>query len=64
MVFALAIGLTSPTVSFACWFTGENTYECCMVCCQDAEACGDHLSGLGGGMQIQLVLHGKSSLLF
>ena len=46
IVFALAVGLTSPHVSFACWFTGaENTVECCTVCCQDAEVCQDYLSG-------------------
>lgn len=47
IVFAVAIGLTSPHVSFACWFTGENTYECCTVCCQDADVCQGYLSGDG-----------------
>jgi len=46
IVFLLAIGLTSPEGSFACWFTGqENTYECCTVCCQDQQACQQFLSG-------------------
>ena len=46
MIFALAIGLTSPTLSFACWFTGAaNQTECCFVCCQDDQACQQYLSG-------------------
>ena len=46
IVFAIAIGLTSPTLSFACWFTGPaNQTECCFVCCQDDQACQQYLSG-------------------
>ena len=46
MIFALAIGLTSPTLSFACWFTGAaNQTECCSVCCEDQQACQQFLSG-------------------
>ena len=46
IVFALAIGLTSPHVSYACWFTGAaNQTECCFVCCPNEQACQQHLSG-------------------
>jgi len=47
VVLSCAVSLASPQLSFACWFTGENTYECCMVCCQDSETCQDYLSGDG-----------------
>jgi len=46
IVFACAIGLTSPQASFACWFTGAaNQTECCSVCCEDQQACQQFLSG-------------------
>ena len=45
IVFTLAIGLAFPKVSIACWFTGENTYECCTFCCQDEQACYQFLHG-------------------
>ena len=39
IVFTFAICLAFPTGSFACWATGDYMYECCWVCCEDADDC-------------------------
>ena len=47
-VIIFAGSLALPTGSFACWFTGGYTYECCFVCCETVTDCNNYHNPEGG----------------